>query len=254
MRGVRGRVPALVVRVDGDVEAHELVKGGVVEAQHAVEVGRVVERRVLGAKLAVMVLAAVDERGDLGQARDEVHRVLVHELPVLGLGGASGVLLGEDALRLQGEHRDGQLSHWVHCLWEGADERLHMRWQRRAVVEILGDHIYLCLGRDFTREQQPEEALGEWLVLGDARESGQLLLQLRDRVAAEADALLRVEQRCFPDHALDAARATQALVEGYSVDELVTVILLHLLPCRLLRRNLSCECLLEAAKDRYHAP
>mmetsp|Transcript_26202 Transcript_26202/g.84300 ORF Transcript_26202/g.84300 Transcript_26202/m.84300 type:complete len:345 (+) Transcript_26202:92-1126(+) len=74
--GVRGSVATLVVAVDHHVQAHELVKLGVVEAQHARVVGRVVERRVVGGHLAVVEGAAVDDGRHLRQLGDQVQRVL----------------------------------------------------------------------------------------------------------------------------------------------------------------------------------
>ena len=65
-----------MVGVDGDVEAHELVKARVIEAEHTAEVGGVVEALVL-LDDAVKVRTAVDERAHLGQPRDQVEHVLL---------------------------------------------------------------------------------------------------------------------------------------------------------------------------------
>ena len=59
-----------MVRVDNNVEPHELVEGGVVHAEHVTEVGAVVQLVVVGgAQLAVLVRDPVDERAHLTDTR-----------------------------------------------------------------------------------------------------------------------------------------------------------------------------------------
>jgi len=242
--GVRGHIAALVVGVDGEVQAHDLVELGGREAQHAGKVGGVVQARVVvRRRLAAVEGVAVDEGGDLGQARHQVHHVLVGRLPVLGLvhacrrggGGRRGaeqggtadrvittrahlkvqisapprhsslrlccssdsgsrgsartrvVGLGELGVSLHGEHRRGELRHGVHALGQGADQRLHVRGQLGALVQLLRHGLGLLGGGHLAGQQQPEQALGDGLALG--LRGGQHLLQLGDGVPAEADAL-----------------------------------------------------------------
>ncbi len=82
----------------------------------------------------------------------------------------------------------------------------------RAVVPLLGQPVDLGLRGHVAGEQEPEETLRQGL--GTAGRLGQLLLALRDRVAAEADALVGVEDRGLGDEALDAAHATVRHVNG----------------------------------------
>ena len=81
--GVRARVAALVIAVDDEVQAHELVERLRVEAEHSVEVGGVVEGAIVRGYLAIVVRAAVDEGGHLGETSDEVEGVLIRGFPVL---------------------------------------------------------------------------------------------------------------------------------------------------------------------------
>ena len=77
MASVSADVAALVVRVDGEVEAHELRERSAVVAQHGGEVGRPVLGRVDAADLAVSVEVAVDGSGKRGQLGYQVHGVFV---------------------------------------------------------------------------------------------------------------------------------------------------------------------------------
>ena len=94
--GVGRDVAALVVRVDGDVEAHELDKLLVVAvAEQGGQVGRVVLVLVNLRELAVAVDVAEDAAGNVGELGDQVHRVVKRGLPVLALVHAVSVRLGE---------------------------------------------------------------------------------------------------------------------------------------------------------------
>ena len=72
VHGVRRDVAALVVRVDDEVEAHELLELRRVEAEHVRKVGSPVERLVGADDVARVVLVAVDVRGHERQLGDEV--------------------------------------------------------------------------------------------------------------------------------------------------------------------------------------
>jgi uncharacterized protein YPO0396 len=120
---------------------------------------------------------------------------------------------------------DGELGHRVHAIREALDHLRHVRRQGRALRQFLGQGGGLRLGRELAGEEQPEEALRERLRA--ARRLRQLILQLRDGVAAEADALLRVQQRRLVDHAADAAHATVRLLNGAGAQDLVADLRLH---------------------------
>ena len=94
--GVGRHVAALVVRVDGEVQSHELNKVVVLgETELVGQVPRVVLVLLHGRHLAVFEDVAVDARSNRGKLCDEVHRVLESVLPVLGLLHALGVSAGE---------------------------------------------------------------------------------------------------------------------------------------------------------------
>ena len=103
-----------------------------------------------------MVRAAVDEGGDLGEARDQVHHVLVRVVPVQGLVGALGVLGREDRLRLHREDGTRELGHRVHALGEGADHVLDVGRQLGARVQLGGEGVGLRLGGHLAGHQKPE--------------------------------------------------------------------------------------------------
>mmetsp|Transcript_11965 Transcript_11965/g.37239 ORF Transcript_11965/g.37239 Transcript_11965/m.37239 type:complete len:509 (-) Transcript_11965:21-1547(-) len=215
-RGVRRDVAALVVDVDGQVQAHalhDLLVGEahlVGEVTRPVEVG--VERRDVG-RLARR--AAVHHGGDLRRAGDAVERVLDRQLPVVVLVGlALGVRRGELGVVLEGHETDDVLGHRVHVGRDGV-EGLAGRGDRLgvgALLELGVEGLGLRLGRHVAGEQEPEHRLRQ--RLGAARGLGQGLLALRDGEAAEADALVGVEQRRLVHEAGDAAHALVRLLDG----------------------------------------
>ncbi|KAG5457084.1 MAG: hypothetical protein BJ554DRAFT_2998 [Olpidium bornovanus] len=102
---VRRDVPALVVGVNRQVEPHQLNKFGIdIEAQQTSEICRVVEVRVHGGHFSVLVHVAVDTRRYVGQFRDQIHRVLVRVVPVLGFVDSGLVRSREGRIVLQRIH------------------------------------------------------------------------------------------------------------------------------------------------------
>ena len=89
-------VSTLVVRVDGNVQSHQLDELLVVaKAEQGSEVGRVVLVGVNGRELAVAVDVSEDSSGNVGELGNEVHRVVKGGLPVVSLVDTVGVGLGE---------------------------------------------------------------------------------------------------------------------------------------------------------------
>jgi hypothetical protein len=124
MSGVRGDVTTLVIAMDGDVQAHKLIEGVAVwgcwrrlrltrggEAEHAVEVGTVVQGRVRVHDNTVVEGAAVDER----QLGDDIQGVLKHGVPIVLFVDAVLVSVSELAFSLAGENSDRELRHGVHA-------------------------------------------------------------------------------------------------------------------------------------------
>lgn len=94
--GVGGNVTTFVVRVDGDVQPHELDKVGVVtETEQGSQVGRVVLAGVNGGELAVTEDVSEDSASNVGEFGNEVHGVIEGSLPVLLLVDTVRVGLGE---------------------------------------------------------------------------------------------------------------------------------------------------------------
>lgn len=221
--GVCGHVAALVVGVDGEVEAHEfnevLVTG---EAELVSKVVRVVLRLVDGRHLAVLEDVAVDARGDGGQLGDQVHAVLEGVLPVLGLLHALGIGLAEGRLVLESSDGKGELSHRVEVAGAAVDELGDEAGNVAAGGPLGGEVADLLLRGDLAGKQKPEETLGKGLLATGGL--GEEFLALGDGLAAEADTLLAVEDRTFPNERLDAARTAVNLVESHLTHNRVTVL------------------------------
>jgi hypothetical protein len=63
--------------------------------------------------------------------------------------------------------------------------------KRGARTKLRGEAVHLRLRRDVAGEKEPQEALREGLAALDR--GGELILELRDGVAAEPDALFSVQ-------------------------------------------------------------
>eukprot|EP01139_Manchomonas_bermudensis_P019093 Amastigsp_a676365_1425.p2 type:complete len:273 gc:universal Amastigsp_a676365_1425:611-1429(+) len=246
MRGVRRDVAALVVRVDGEVETHQLVERGVVRPEHRGKVRRpVVLLREVNV-LAAVVDVAVDARRNGRQLGDEVHRVLVGRVPVLRLVDPVRVRFGKERLLLEQRHRRHKLRHRVQRLGERVDDLERVLGDRPALVPLVRDRLDLSVSGDLARHEQPEEPLGQRLHAAlDLRE---LLLALGDREPAEPNALVRVEQRGLGHEALDPAHAAVGHGHGHIAQNLLAVLGLHILDLSLLDRNQLRHALLE----RHH--
>jgi len=89
-------VSTFVVRVDGDVQSHELNELLVVaETEKGGQVGGVVLVLVDLRELSVAVDVSEDSAGNVGKLGNEVHRVVEGGLPVVTLVDTVGVGLGE---------------------------------------------------------------------------------------------------------------------------------------------------------------
>jgi hypothetical protein len=142
--------------------------------------------------------------------------------------------------------RQGQLCHGMHVLGQVADEGLHVLGQLAAGSQLLGQAAGLLGGGDLGSEQQPDQGLRDGLTLASrALEGGQLLLQLGDTVAAEADTLLSIQQGGLVVHALDITATTNALLDGDVAKGLVSIVLLELLQLLLLAGDLITQSLLQ---------
>ena len=133
-----------MIRVDGEVESHELDELGVLsESEEGGQVLGVIGGRVDGGELVSSVGVSVDSSSDVGELGDEVHGVIEGGLPVLSL--VDSVLVGLSEGGVVVELREGK----------GASERkedgmisshsladTHTRLQSRGVRESDKGRIY----------------------------------------------------------------------------------------------------------------
>src|SRR5690606_11886680 len=99
---VRRSVTAFVVGVNGQVQAHQVHEVVARNTQHVGEVGAPVQVDIGTDMVALVVGAAVDIGGQAGQARDEVHGILVGGVPVFFFTHAVFIAVRKHAGRLHG--------------------------------------------------------------------------------------------------------------------------------------------------------
>lgn len=217
VRGVRADVAALVVRVDREVQADQIVEVRSVAVAFALDPeGAAQVLAVVGGGVcrghggAVLEHVAVDLARDRRQLAQQVQRVLVRVLPVLRLGHPLQVRLREPGLALQRRHRDAELRHRVQVPRQRVQQLRHVCGQPRACRQVPRQRGYLLCRRAAPREQQPEQRLRLRLLCPAC--PGQLLPDLRDAEPAELDTFLGVQHTALPHHARDAAHPAQRLV------------------------------------------
>jgi len=182
--GVCADIAALVIGVDGEVQAHQLDEVLVLRETELVgQVERVVLVLLDGRDLAVLVDVAVDLGGNGRELRDEVHGVLKGVLPVLGLLHALCVGLGEVGLVLESSDGDGELGHGVEVARAAVDELLDELGDIGAGSPLSGEVADLLLRGDLAGEEEPEETFGEGLLAAGGL--GEQLLAFGDLVACE---------------------------------------------------------------------
>lgn len=127
----------MVLRMDGQVQTHELSKLGVVEPKHVSQIVRPVLGGVDGSNNTILECVAVDVRGNDGKLGNQVHAILIGVLPILGLTDqyktsashlvhSGSISHGELALRLQCAQSRRELAHGVHVLGEACNEIGHV--------------------------------------------------------------------------------------------------------------------------------
>jgi hypothetical protein len=94
-------------------------------------------------------------------------------------------------------------------------------------LPLLADGQGILEGRDVAGQEKIEEAFRKGLFR--AGQLGQLGLQIGNREPAEADSLVGIESRNFPDHAFDAAHPSVGLGDRAIGDLHVAVLLEDLL-------------------------
>lgn len=136
-------VTTLVVRVDNQVQTHQVVELGVAEAQQTSEVSAVVQLAVVSGELAVLVGVSVDAGSNLGQSGENVQSILEGRVPVLSLLGTSLVGLGELRLGLHGSDGSRQLRHGVEVLGEVVQHVNNVLGELAALVQLVGNSVGL---------------------------------------------------------------------------------------------------------------
>ena len=206
LAGVGRDVATFVVRVDGDVETHELNEGLVVtEAEEGGQVGGVVLVEVNGGDLALAKDIAVDATGNVRELGDpindvscghperdrdnlQVHRILEGGAPVVLLVDTLLVSLGERRVVVESSHSERELGHGVEGGRASVKDFLNELGEGGTGSPLLGKLGDLLLGGDLAGDKEPEETFGEGL--GATGGLGEELLALGDGLATEADTLL----------------------------------------------------------------
>lgn len=222
--GVGRDVTTLVIGVDGQVESQKLNKLLVLaESEQGGKVLGVVSGGIGGAELAILEDVAVDAGSNGRELGEEVNRVLVGVLPELLLVDTLLVSLGEGRLSLKSVDGNGELGHGVEGRRGAVDQLLDVLGELGSGGKLSRESLNLGLGGDLTGQQEPEETLRKGLVTTGAL--GELLLEIGDGLATEANTLFRVEDGTFPDEGLDTTLATVDLVEEDLTNDGVSVLL-----------------------------
>mmetsp|Transcript_154824 Transcript_154824/g.495083 ORF Transcript_154824/g.495083 Transcript_154824/m.495083 type:complete len:497 (-) Transcript_154824:26-1516(-) len=249
MRGVRGDVATLVIRMEHEVEAGDLLELlGVVDSQHLCVVACPVQGGVARDVLAVEEDVAEDAGGQEWDLTDQIQRVLEGVNPVIALLASGAVGLAELAARLQSEKAHRELGHRVNVTRKVVDEFVDVLRDVRSFVQLLTQCRRLGRSRHLIGEQQPQGGLGQAdLATGRSRELRHALLE---RPATVPDALHGVQKRGLAQEALNASGTTDAHADGDFADRRVRELLAkgHHLRGLLLRQGL--DLVLQSAHDR----
>lgn len=226
---VGGNVAALVVSVKSEVETEEVMEVTVLGATLAEELGEVV-RPILG---RVELLSADDvdfvraenEGRDTGDLCEKGDGIVECGLPVVSLVDALFVELGKFRLGVESGGNNRDLGHRVHVAGERLDQVEDVVREVRFLSQLARKGTDLAGRRHLAGQKQPKHGLREHLSASGAL--GQLLLAVLDGLAVEANALICVENRALPEHALEATHATNDAGNLDIADNLIAL-LLHL--------------------------
>jgi len=236
-------VTTLVIAVDDQVQAHQVVELSVVEAQQASEVSAVVQLGVVSGDLAVLVGVSVDASSNLGESGENVQGVFEGRVPVLGLLGARLVGLGELRLGLHGSDGSRQLRHGVEVLGEVVQQVNDVLGEIAALVQLVGNTVGLFLSGNLASNHQPQQSLGEGF---STLALGQLLLQLGDGVSTETNTLVGVQQRSLVNHSLNVSHTSVGLFDSAGTQNLGAELGSDFLDFLSLNRNQFLQALLQA--------
>ena len=210
--------------MDGDVKTHEFPELRVSETNLVSVVRTVVKGAITcGHGLVVAILVLEDYGCNSRHLSAEIQAVLERRFPVLRFVHAAMVGMHEVALGLASQDTHGELSHSVHVLRERFNHGLLFNGKLTSVEELFLEACDLRLGRQFTSEQKPQDALRDGLAARHGR--GGLVHDVEKLGATVRDALCRVELGRLIHHAWDATHATNDLGDGDVADDSVGVLL-----------------------------
>ncbi len=202
---MRRHIASLVVRVNGHVQTHQFAELLIVVAQHVRKVARPIQFGIGLNVLAVLVGTAVDVRSHTGQARNQIHRILIRGFPVLRLVYARRVGLGKLTFRAQSHDAHHKLRHGVRVAGQGVNSLEHMRRNDGTSRPVVAHTTNLIVRGQFIHQNEVEQAFGK--RLRSARICRQKLLQFGDAVSAETNAFLGIQLTRLTNQGLHAAHA-----------------------------------------------
>lgn len=151
-------VPSLVIRVDGQVQAHQLDKVIIITIAELVgQVEAVILVLLNWSNLSILEYVAVDLGCDGRQFGYQVHGILEGVLPVLFLVDAFSIGLGENGLVFESGDSEGELGHRVQSGRAAIDQLLNELGQIGASGPICREGTNLLFAGDFTGQEQPEK-------------------------------------------------------------------------------------------------
>jgi len=156
--GVGRDVPSLVVRVDNEVQPHQLDEVLVVtKAQLVGQVKTVILVLLDISNLAIFEDVSVDLRSNGGELGNDVHGVLEGVLPVVLLIQALSIGLCKGRLVLKGGDGKGELSHWVEVRGAAVNELLNEFGDSRPCSQFGRQVADLLLRWNLASQEQPEQ-------------------------------------------------------------------------------------------------
>lgn len=157
--GVCADIPALVVGVDCQVQAHQLNKVLVLAKSKLIgQVEAVILVLLDGSDISILEDVAVDLGGDGGQLGNQVHGVLEGVLPIVLLVDTLGVGLGEGGLVLKSGDSEGELGHWVQSGRAAVNQFLNELGHIGAGGPFCGEGADLLFAWDLAGQEQPEKS------------------------------------------------------------------------------------------------
>ncbi|KAH3661179.1 hypothetical protein OGAPHI_006586 [Ogataea philodendri] len=221
--GVCTNVTTLVIRVDRQVQSHQLQELWVrAVAKQVSEVGTVVQSWVHRSNLAVFENVSVDASSNVWQLGQQFDGVLVGVFPVFFLVDTGSVSLGKLRLGLQSGDSNRELSHWVQSSWRSINELFHMLWQLGSGSKLLGESLGLGGSWDLAGQQEPEQCFWKWLFTTFGLR--EFFLDVWNGSSPEPNSFNRVQNRSFPNQTFDSSHTTVGLVQQNFSNNLIMLV------------------------------